>query len=131
MNTISLRNPEIPLGARQAAADRIRDTFSHRNHRKAPVETEAGAAEVAPGALVKLGGIEGAVKAGLEVAQEGVNPTELRQVVWVFTAVDNSLVVAACHDHGTKAGQSIREHLAAECQMVLRPVSDCLKAEAT
>jgi len=43
-----------------------------------PVEAEAVAAEVAPGLLVKVEGMEGAVEAGLEVAQQRVDPAELR-----------------------------------------------------
>ena len=70
--------------------------------------------------------MEGAVKAGLEVAQQGIDPAELGQVVWVFPPGDNCLVVTACRGHGTEAGQAIGEHLAAGCQMVLGPISDCL-----
>lgn len=36
--------------------------------------------------------MEGAVEAGLDVAQKGVDPAELRQVVGVLAAGDNSLV---------------------------------------
>jgi hypothetical protein len=39
--------------------------------------------------------MEGAVKAGLEVAQQGVDPTELRQVGWMLPPGDNGLVVFA------------------------------------
>ena len=88
---LSLRDPEIPLGAWHAAADRIRDPFIHRRHRKEPVEAEALAAEVAPGVLVNVECMEGAVQAGLEVAQQGVDPTELRQVVWVLPPVTIAL----------------------------------------
>ena len=79
------------MRARQAAADRIRDALGHRNHRKAPVEAEAVAAEIAPGVLVKVEGMDGAIKAGLEVAQQGIDPTELGQVVWVFPPVTTAL----------------------------------------
>jgi hypothetical protein len=74
---ISLRDPEIPLGARHAAANRIRDALGHRNYGKAPVEAEAVATEMAPRLLVKVEGIDSAVKAGLEVAHQGIDPTEL------------------------------------------------------
>jgi hypothetical protein len=35
--------------------------------------------------------MELAVKAGLEVAQQGVDPTELRQIIGVLPAGDNGL----------------------------------------
>ena len=74
---MSFREPESPLGARHGATDRIRDPFGHRNHRKEPVEAEAVAAEVAPGVFVKVEVMEGAVEAGLEVAQQRVDQAEL------------------------------------------------------
>jgi hypothetical protein len=39
---------------------------------------EAIAAEIAPGVFVEVEGMEGAVEDGLEVAQQGVDPAELR-----------------------------------------------------
>ena len=69
--------------------------------------------------------MEGAVEAGLEVAQQGIDPAELRQVVGVLATGDNSLVVAVGGGHGAEAGQAIREHLAAGHQMAFSPVSDC------
>ena len=38
--------------------------------------------------------MEGTAEAGLEVAQQGVDPAELRQVVGVLAAGDDSLVLA-------------------------------------
>jgi hypothetical protein len=38
--------------------------------------------------------VEGTAEAGLEVAQQGVDPAELRQVVGVLAAGDDSLVLA-------------------------------------
>ena len=46
---------------------------------------------MAPGVLVKVESMELAVKAGLEVAQQGVDPTELRQIIGVLPAGDNGL----------------------------------------
>ena len=39
--------------------------------------------------------MDGALKAGFEVAQQGIDPTELGQVVWVLPPGDNCLVVTA------------------------------------
>ena len=70
--------------------------------------------------------MEGAAEAGLDVAQKGVDPAELRQVVGMLAAGDNSLVVAVGCGHGAEAGQAIGEHMAAWHQMAFGPVSDCL-----
>ena len=53
----------MALCERDAAADRIGDPFGHRRQREAPVEAEAVAAEVAPGVLVKVEGVECAAQA--------------------------------------------------------------------
>lgn len=53
----------ISLGGWHAAADRMSDPFCHRRQREAPVEAEAVPAEVAPGVLVKVEGVECAAKA--------------------------------------------------------------------
>lgn len=69
---------------------------------------------------------ERAVKAGLEVAEQGVDPAELRHVARVLPTGDDGLMAAARRGDGTEAGLAIGEHLAAGCQMVFGPVSDCL-----
>jgi len=66
---ISLRDPEIPFCERHAAADRIGDPLGHPSHREATVESEAVAAQVAPGVLGKVEGVEGTAEAGLEATQ--------------------------------------------------------------
>jgi hypothetical protein len=76
------------------ATDRIGDPLGHRRQREASVEVEAVAAEVAPGVLVKVEGMEGAVEAGLEVAQQRVDPAELRQVAGVLPSSDDGLMAA-------------------------------------
>ena len=52
---------------------------------------EAEAALVAPGVLVDVQGMKSTPEACLEVAQEGVDPTEQRQVAGVFAAGDEAL----------------------------------------
>ena len=74
---ISLRDPEISLRGWPTAADRIGNALGHGSHGEAPVETEAVATEVAPGVLVEIEGVERATEAGLEVAEQGIDPAEL------------------------------------------------------
>ena len=70
--------------------------------------------------------MERSTEAGLEVAQQGVDPAELGWFVGVFAAVDDCLVVAVGCGHGTEAGQGIGEHLAAGTQVALDPVGNRL-----
>jgi len=70
--------------------------------------------------------VESTAKAGLEVAQQGVNPAELRQALGVLATGDDRLVVAVGRGHGAEAGQATGEHMAAMCKVSLGPVSDCL-----
>ena len=63
---------------RHRAADRIDNPHGHTRHREATVEAETIAAQVATSVLVKVEGVGGNAKARLEVAQQGVDPPELR-----------------------------------------------------
>ena len=66
--------------------------------------------------------MEGAAEAGLEVAQQGVDPAELKQVVGVLAAGYDSLVVTVGRGDSAEAGQAIGEHLASRPQVVLGAV---------
>lgn len=44
------------------------------------------------GVFVKFEGMEGAVEGGLEVAQQRVDPVELRQDAWVLPTGDDGLI---------------------------------------
>ena len=81
---------------------------------------------MAPGVLVKVEGMEGAVEAGLEVVQQRVDPAELRQVAGVLPTGDDGFMAAARSADGTEAGQAIGKHLASRCQVLSGPGADCL-----
>ena len=68
--------------------------------------------------------MEGTAKAGLEVAQQGVNPAELRRVLGVLASGADILVVAVGRGHGAEADQAIGKHMAARCKVSLGPVRD-------
>ena len=68
--------------------------------------------------------MEGTAEAGLEVAKQGVDPAELRQVVGVLAAGDDSLVLAVGRGHGAEAGQAIGENMAAGREVPFGPVRD-------
>ena len=66
--------------------------------------------------------MEGTAEADLEVAEQGVDPAELRQVVGVLAAGDGSLVVTVVRGHGAEAGQAIGEIMAAGREVPFGPV---------
>ena len=74
--------------------------------------------------------MEGAAQAGLEVAEQGVDPAELGQIVGMLASGDDRLVVAARRGHGAETGQAIGEHLTTRSQILYGPVLDRLTAEA-
>ncbi len=61
--------------------------------------------------------MEGAAQAGLEFAEQGVDPAELGQIVGMLPAGHVDLVAAARADDGAKAGQAIGEHCGARFQV--------------
>jgi len=68
--------------------------------------------------------VEGTAEAGLEVAQQGVDPPELRQVFGMLAAGDDSPVVAVGIGHGAEAGQAIGKDMAAWREVAFGPVRD-------
>ena len=66
--------------------------------------------------------MEGTAEAGLEVAQQGIDPAELRQVVGVLAAGDDCLVVAVGCGHSAEAGQAIGQDMAARREVAFGPV---------
>ena len=68
--------------------------------------------------------MEGTAKAGLEVAQQGVDQPELREVIGVLAAGDDSLVVAVGRGHGAEAGQFIGKNMTAGREVAFGPVKD-------
>lgn len=74
--------------------------------------------------LVKVEGVEGTAEAGLEVAQHGVDPPDLREVFGMLAPGDDSLVVAVGCGLGSEAGQPIGENMAAGRDVAFGPFRD-------
>lgn len=74
--------------------------------------------------------MEHTAPAGSEVAQQSIDPAELRQVVGVLTAGDYGLMARACRDDGAEVGKAIREHGTAGRQGLLGPETDRFGTEA-
>lgn len=66
---------------------------------------------------------------GLEIAQHGVDPLELGQILWFASGHDGGPMGASGHGDGGKAGQSVGEHRAAGGQRGFGPLGDGLEAE--
>ena len=60
-------------------------------------------------------------QAGLEIAEDSVDPPELGSLLWFASGDNCKMVTTANFGDGTKAGQGIREHRAAGCQTILCP----------
>ena len=82
------------------------------------MEAEAVTTQAAPGVLVKAEGVGGAAQAGLEVAEQNVDPAELGQIVGILPSRHAGLVTTARADDGAKGGQAIGEHCEARCQVL-------------
>jgi hypothetical protein len=120
---MSLRNPESPFCDWLAAANSIGNAHCHRSHRKVSVEAEAVPTQVAPGVLVKVEGMEGALKLILRLPSRELIQRNCGRSLGCLPP-DNRLLVAVCRGHGAEAGQAIGERLAAGHQVAFGPVRD-------
>jgi hypothetical protein len=93
------------------------------------IEPVGKRAEVVAGVLAELERLVRAVDHGFEVAQDRVDPVELRHLARLALADDHVAVRAACVDDAGKASQSVAEHVAGGQQVDLGPVRDGLAAE--
>ena len=91
---IKLRDPEVALRERYAAAEGIRIPSGHLCHGNESVEAEEVATHVATGVVVEIKGVEGPAQAGLEVAEQCVDPAELKQIVGMLAASIDRLMPA-------------------------------------
>ncbi len=70
--------------------------------------------------------MEGTAGAGLEVAQQGVDPAELRHFVGILAVGNDIFVVAVGCRHGAEAGQDTGNNLAAWREVAFGPVRNHL-----
>ena len=60
-------------------------------------------------------------QAGLEIAEDSVDPPELGSLLWFVSGDNCKMVTTANFGDGPKAGQGIGEYRAAGCQTILCP----------
>lgn len=95
-----------------------------------PVEAVGEGAKVLAGVLAKLEGLVGSVDHGLEVAQDCVDPGELRHLTRQALAHHDVGMSAARVDHPGKAAQAVTAYIATGHQVDAGPVGDGLSREA-
>ena len=110
-----------PLGRRLAATDVDDESNDQVGEVESAVEAVSEGAEVAISVLGVAEGLVGARQHGLEVAQDGVDPFELRQLPGFALTDDFNLVDAACFGDCRKAAQAITEHRAARLEVGFGP----------
>ncbi len=97
---------------------------------EAPVEPVGKGSQVGLAVPSLLEGVERAGQLGLEVAQHGVDPLELGQVLRLEGAHHAGDVDATGFGDGGEAAQAVAEDDAAGLQACLGPLSDGLGSEA-
>lgn len=94
------------------------------------VEPVGERAEVVAGVLVELERLVAPANHRLEVAQDGVDPRELRKVAGLALTDDDVRVGAACVNDTGEAVQAVAADVAARQQIGLGPVGDSLAGKA-
>ena len=97
---------------------------------KPPVEPVAEATEVAGCVLAVAERLVGTRHHGLEVAENGVDPLELRQIPGLALANDLHRMSATGVGDGSEAGQPVAENGGIRCQAGLCPLGDRLAGKA-
>lgn len=127
---MNLRLPNHPQRRSTGAAD-VDDEFDDQvGQVEAPVKAVGEGPEVVVGVLRVLECLVGARQHGLEVAQHGVDPLELRRVSRLALADDfHAVAVAGIGDRG-KASQAGAEHISTRRQAGAGPLGDGFAGEA-
>jgi hypothetical protein len=116
--------PDVPFVDSLGAAHVNDQIDGQAGQIEALVEAVGKGAKVALGVLGVAEGLVGARQHGLEVAQDGVDPLELRQVPGLTLTDHFSAVGATGVGDGGEAGQTVAEDRAARLQVGLRPGRD-------
>lgn len=97
---------------------------------EATVESVGESGQVVGGVLAVLKRVVSTGQRGLEVAQHGVDPQELRQISGLALTDDHRLVGAACGGEGCATTQTVAEDCAAWGRGRLGPLADGIGREA-
>lgn len=117
-------------GMRRAAGRSDQQTLMQRAQVKPSVEAIAERGQITRRILPKVERMVGARQAGLEIAENGVDPLELGDLFGFAAGHDRGLMATACLGDGPEARQSIGENDAGGVEMVLRPHRNRLEGES-
>ncbi len=122
--------PDHPFRDRRAPSD-VDDQARHQAAQvESAIESVGKGGEVVNGVLSVFERVVGASQRGLEVAQHGVHPKELRQISRLAVTDDDRLMSAVCGGDGCEATQTVADDCAAWGQRGFGPLADGLGREA-
>jgi hypothetical protein len=127
---MSLSQANRVLGVGVTASSGDEEPLMQSAEVESTVEAVGECRQVSSGILPEVECMIATGRAGLEIAQDGVDPLELRQVFRLSSGDDGWLMDAPGFGDGSEAGQTIRRHGAARSQMRLGPGCDGLEGEA-
>ena len=97
---------------------------------KSSVETIRKCGQVARSVFVEVKGMVGPGEAGLEIAQDGVDPKEIRQLSGLSARGHGGLVTTVRLGHSCEAGEPVGKHGATQAELGFGPVCDRLARKA-
>jgi len=97
---------------------------------EAAVEPVGEGGEVVGGVFAVIERVVGTCQRPLEIAQNGVDPSELGQLAWFAVTDDGRHMHATGINDCREAGQAVTGDHGARCQMDLRPLLDGIEREA-
>ena len=98
---------------------------------KAPVEAITERGEIASGVLLEVEGMVTTGQTGLEIAEDGIDPAKLGNLLRLAASHDHRVMAASGFGDGAKASQTIRKHRAGRRQMIFRPGRNGLQGESS
>lgn len=97
---------------------------------KSSVETIRKCGQVARSVFAEVKSMVSPGEAGLEIAQDGVDPKEIRQFPGLSASGHGSLVMTARFGHSCEAGEPVGKHGATRAELGFGPVCDRLARKA-
>jgi hypothetical protein len=119
-------SPNLTLARRRARSGVAEQVVHQCPQVHAPIEAVGECTKVLAGVLAELEGLMGAIDHGLEVAQDNVDPFELRDVTWKALPNHDVRVGAPRIDHSGKARQAVAAYIATGLQIGPSPLGYCL-----
>jgi len=126
---MSVSCPNRALGPRRADYRGDQEPLVQRPEVESAVESVGESREVLSAILSKGKRVVATRKAGLEIAQDRVDPLELWQVLGLSPGNDGRLMNAAGVGNGVEASQTIRQHRRSRSEVALGPLGNRLQGK--